>query len=488
MAAQYLAAQGIDVDAEMSRIQFGPSDPGEAGASTNTSPPATNACQQIDTIVNASLPGKPPGTLWDISITNDKVHSTLQHNTKNIIDSSIKPSFLNAHGALVAPSLCHPHIHLDKPYLLSHPKHSHLQIERGDFAEAMVLTNKAKNNFELDDLTERGQRLIDESVSVGVTSMRAFVEVDPIVGMKCLDAGIALKTKAKDRCEVQLCAFAQLALFSTHDDGGEDMRSLVQSAVERSAVDVLGSTPYVESSREAMQRNVEWTIELALTSNKHLDFHLDYNLDPDTEPLIWFVISALKAKSWTSRTNKSIVLGHCTRLCLFSDEEWKTLKTEIGDLPVSFVGLPTSDLFMMRTRNQTCGTLPIPRMIKEFGFNAAIGLNNVGNAFTPQGCCDPLAVASMGVGVYQAGTVKDAEVLYEGVSTRARAAIGLLEHEGKNEKNLQNLDMAEGKEADLVIFGKEKIDWRTRKSISESVYLHDGGKGRRVIKNGVLVE
>lgn len=34
------------------------------------------------------------------------------------------------------------------------------------------------------------------------------------------------------------------------------------------------------------------------------------------------------------------------------------------------------------------------------------------NAFTPHGNCDPLSIASLGVGIYQAGTKQDTEVLY----------------------------------------------------------------------------
>jgi hypothetical protein len=47
------------------------------------------------------------------------------------------------------------------------------------------------------------------------------------------------------------------------------------------------------------------------------------------------------------------------------------------------------------------GTLQIPQMIQRFGFSAAIGINNLGNAFTPHGSCDPLSLASFGVGIYQ---------------------------------------------------------------------------------------
>ena len=46
-------------------------------------------------------------------------------------------------GRLLTPSLCHPHIHLEKCYLFSHQKYSDLEIENGDFAEAMKLTSRS---------------------------------------------------------------------------------------------------------------------------------------------------------------------------------------------------------------------------------------------------------------------------------------------------------------------------------------------------------
>jgi cytosine/adenosine deaminase-related metal-dependent hydrolase len=70
----------------------------------------------------------------------------------------------------------------------------------------MTITGKAKVSFplDLDDLYRRGARLIRESVECGVTSMRAHVEVDAIVGFACLDVAEALRDKFKLICDVQI--------------------------------------------------------------------------------------------------------------------------------------------------------------------------------------------------------------------------------------------------------------------------------------------
>ncbi|KAK3620107.1 hypothetical protein LTR56_022480 [Elasticomyces elasticus] len=282
MAAAFLRSHGIDIDNEMSRIQFADSTPHPKDANKNSTEPTGTV------ISNASLPSTPRGFLWTVQLdTHSKTISTIQAYSPESLPSS-GLNTIDAHEALLCPSLCHPHIHLDKAFLLSHPKHSHLQIQRGDFAEAMEMTGKAKANFTHTDLLERGQRVIDESVAAGVSHMRAFVELDAGVGNKCLDAGLVLKRRAEGRCEIQICAFAQLPLFTTSqgDEEGKVIRGLMEEAAGKKEVEAVGSTPYVEGDRVKMEKNVEWMVDLAIEHKKHIDFHLDYNLDAESEPMM----------------------------------------------------------------------------------------------------------------------------------------------------------------------------------------------------------
>ncbi|KAI7215085.1 Metallo-dependent hydrolase [Hortaea werneckii] len=454
--------------------------------------------ERLAGILNASLPNSPPGTRHHIHLDHDgRVSNISQSDHTSAPNDTADSHHINARGAIVTPSLCHPHIHLDKAFLLSHPKYAHLQLQRGDFAEAMELTGQAKAMFGREDLLERGQRLIDESVAAGVTHMRAFVEVDTGVGNKCLDAGIELKHRAEreGRCIIQICAFAQLPLFSPSKDDpyGDIIRSLISEAAARPEVDVLGSTPYVESSRAQMEQNIDWLIALSAKTQSHLDFHLDYNLDPTTAPLIHHLLRSLHSSNWTHQTahTKTIVLGHCTRLTLFTPEEWRSLALQIreADLPISFVGLPTSDLFIMPhpapANTLSRRTLDIPNLIADFGLNACLGVNNIGNAFTPYGSCDPVLLACLGVGVYQARTSGQAGLLFECVSSRAKEAIGL--SGGQQEGGAGGLEVGRG-ERDLLVWGAEEVEWRTRKSVAEVVFLYDGGLGRRMVRSGRTVD
>jgi hypothetical protein len=342
--------------------------------------------------------------------------------------------------------------------------------------------------------------------------MRAFVEVDPVVGLKCLEAGLALKEEFLGRCYVQLCVFAQDPVFS-YRDGGKEMRRLLEVAVGKPGVEVIGSTPYVEANgdRDFQIKNIEWTIRTAKKYKLHLDFHIDYNLDPSTQSYILEGIRLLHDLGWPSDPDsaefRTIVFAHCTRLTLFTRQEWLDLRDKIQGLPISFVGLPTSDLFMMGRPNEDCGggqrargTLQALHMIQKYGLNVAIGVNNVGNPFTPQGSCDPLSLASLGVGVYQAGTEADADILlvsnpgFRGkvtadcywqqcISSRAKRAIGI------SRSMSLDTELAVGDTADFILFVNEPVSgprtFRWRKTTQELVY--DAGHDRTTIFMGKVV-
>ena len=439
------------------------------------------SCRPIAQIVGARIlsQGWQSDQQYDISVDGPSVNKISLHNH----DARIDANAIDARGCLIGPSLCHAHIHLDKCFLLNDPKYADLEIVKGDFAEALEMTSKAKSRFEEDDLLRRGRWLIEESISAGVTHMRVFVEVDVTVDLKCHSVALKLKEQFQDACYLQICVFAQDPIFST--ENCRMNRELLLEALSVPEVEVLGTTPYVEDSVQNTSRNLEWAMQIALTYNKHLDLHLDYNLEAWRNCWVLEAVRCAERFSWPRHNGcRTISLGHCTRMTLFDYKKLRELAESIKDLPISFVGLPTSDLFMMGKfqswQERVRGTLQIPNLIQEYNITGAISINNVGNAFTPYGSCDPLSVATMGVGIYQAGTKQDARILYECVSTRAKKVIGT-DHRGE--------PFEVGKPADFVIFGHSedmKKGRRGRGSVQEIVY--DPPRERRTIYRGRLVE
>ncbi|KAI1406351.1 Metallo-dependent hydrolase [Hypoxylon fuscum] len=425
---------------------------------------------------------------WDIDVEEGKVRQI--HPSESVAREPPR---------LLLPALCHPHIHLDKPYILTsnhppsegHPDYSDLVPETGSFHEALSNTSKAKERYTEDDLYLRGSQLLATSYKQGVASLRAFVEVDHVTGALPLTTAIRLKSNFSHLLETQICAFAQDPLFSTAH--GETNRYVMTSLLRDYApsIQALGTTPYVEKSRKASLQNIEWAITTAIHHNLHLDFHLDYNLDspsPSSQALTFSVVELLKKHDWLGRADRSktIVLGHCTQLTVLSEPDLRQLAESIirSGLPIHFVGLPTSDMFMMGRSGSTItqarprGTLHVLSMIKDLGLSACIGVNNVGNAFTPFGSGDPLQTASYGVGIYQTGTVTDAKTLYGCVSWLAKKAIGLRQDEqdgavveGRTLQSMLLIENKENIELPGVVTGSElKIPARQRISFKDVVW------------------
>lgn len=357
--------------------------------------------------------------------------------------------------SLLLPALCHPHLHLDKAYLLTsdNPRYSHLVPRTGTFSEALTTTMQAKSLYTDEDLYLRGAQLLSIIYSQGATTARTFVEVDAMTGTRTLKAAIKLKRDFAHLIRLQIVAFAQEPLFSK-EDGKANRRILEEALASEAAVDVevLGTTPYVEASREASSENIKWAIQTAINHKLHLDLHLDYNLNadihhPTARPLTFDVVSNIQTAGWNARNKgKTVVLGHCTQLSLLPEDVVRNLADQITKeaLPIHFVGLPTSDLFMMGRGEHPAprGTLPVLEFIRApNNLNACLGANNVGNAFTPFGTADPLHLASWGVGIHQAGTEAEAETLFGCVSWRARRAIGLASEQ----------DEKDGRETDLTV-------------------------------------
>lgn len=407
--------------------------------------------------------------LWDICLVDGVVES-IEPATK--IENDASTSDDNIGSQLLLPTLCHPHLHLDKAYLLTsgccgvhsddddsdkdgHVDYSDLLPQTGSFAEALKTTLVAKTRFTAADLRRRGLQLLATSYAQGVTTARVFVEVDDQAagrGTVAVDVARELKVLFQGRLQVQICAFAQEVLF-TGEAGGAN-RAAMEAVLETNqgsseqTIAALGVTPYVESLREQSLQNIDWAVTTALKYGLHLDLHLDYSLDEykgdgssdDTanKPLIFSLLEALIKHNWTGRAGtKTVVVGHATQLTCLPPAQLTRLASIIHDhqLPVFFVGLPTSDLYMMGRQSSSGpashstprGTLPIPTLICDYGLRACLGVNNVGNAFTPYGTGDPLQLASLGVGLYHAGTGPDAQLLYGAVSWRAREAIGMVE-------------------------------------------------------------
>ncbi|KAF8073791.1 hypothetical protein FPV67DRAFT_1738326 [Lyophyllum atratum] len=343
------------------------------------------------------------------------------------------------------------------------------QVDAG--GSLMLPSQKAAFPANLVDLYDRGARLIRESVECGVTSMRAHVEVDKLVGFSCLDVAQALRSRFQSICDVQIAdadrrldaslisVFAQEPLFDAPGDTKPGLNfNLLQEALQKDGISVIGSAPYVEPTIEQAKANIALIMTQAHEHDAHVDFHLDYNLDPNSSR------SSMKSSLRREKTRnggrvpgKTLpvveLLSVMPRACnSLPQKSGRTLAEAIKDLPITFIGLPQSDIYMQgrgdheKPLGAPRSTLRVPYLYNKYGIEVAMSVNNVQNAFTPQGSLDPLALCSLGVAIFQTAAPADIETLVRSVTLTSKLAIG----EGGALAS-RGLFPAQGDPADFVI-------------------------------------
>jgi len=392
------------------------------------------------TLTQAFLPGREG--MWDVGIMGDRI-ATIAPSISEAAQQT-----LSAQGRLLIPALVDAHFHLDKALIYDRaPAHE------GTFAEAMQETLRLKQGFTVEDMQQRGRRVLERAIAHGITALRSHVEVDPTLGLRALEALLPLRTEYAWGITLQLAVFAQEGI--TNLEGEAD---LLRQAMQMGG-DVIGSAPYVDPDP---QRNVQIIFDIAQEFDCDVDFHLDF-LDDDEPLLLPFVIAETQRRGWQGR----VCLGHMTKLAALSPDGLAELGPALRDAGISILALPASDLYIMArkdTHNVRRGIAPVHHLA-AMGVNVGVAVNNTQNLFTPFGDGDVLKVALLLAEVLQLGTVEQHHLCLEMATTRAARAMGLTH------------DLQEGYPADLVLLGSG--------SVSEAIALTP--PDRTVFKRGRLV-
>jgi cytosine deaminase len=333
-------------------------------------------------------------------------------------------------GRLVTPGLVEAHIHLDKALLMDRVSGS-----AETAAEAIRLAGEAKRGFTADDIGARARHVLELAVAAGTTSMRAHVEVDPIVGLNGMDAMLALKREYAPAIDLQLCAFAQEGILQS--PGTEELlrRALAMGA------DLVGGCPYNDTDAG---RHIEIVFALAREFGVDADFHVDFTDEPEHLHVREIVRQTVRA-GWQGR----VAVGHLTELAALPAAEQAVLIAELATARIGVISLPLTDLYLMGRRderNVRRGLTPIRRLL-EAGVPVALASNNIRNPFTPIGTADPAHLAFVGAVAAHMGTTDLMRDLVATITTHAARIL-----------NLRDYGTGAGCRADLVVWECERLE------------------------------
>ena len=333
-------------------------------------------------------------------------------------------------GRLVTAGFVDAHVHLDKALLSSRAP----GLE-GSLAEAIRVTGEAKRGFTVEDIRARARAVLDLAVRSGTTAMRSHVEVDPIVGLKGLEALRPLRDEYAPALDLQLCAFAQEGILQAPGTEALLARAL------REGADLVGGCPYNDTDPRA---HVDTIFRLAREFGVDADFHADFFDEPE-HLHVRYICEQTARFGWEGR----VAVGHLTELAALAPAERDTVIAELRAARVGVIMLPATDLYLMGRRderNPRRGLAPAKRLLAA-GVPVAAATNNVRNAFTPVGNAD---LALMGVLL----------VVGAHMGTRAELlqALAMLTTEPAHILRRQDHGLALGNRADLVVWEAAALD------------------------------
>ena len=318
---------------------------------------------------------------------------------------------VEALGGWVFPGYVDAHIHLDKAHILDR-----CDMSQGGLAHAVTETTRAKIGFTTEDVYHRASLVVDAAVSHGTTALRTFVEVDPRVGLRGLDALLALRDDRRGQITIQICAFAQEGITNE-----PETFTLLTQAMELGA-DLVGGCPYRDPDPVA---HIAHVFDLAQRFDCDADFHIDFDLYPANSDLP-ALIDATEARGWGGR----VVAGHASKLSAMAPQDVATMATRLRDAGIGVVALPATDLFLMgreADRLQPRGVAPLATMARA-GVRCAVASNNILNPFTPYGDANLVRMANLFANVAHLSTDDDLRACFGMVAQDAAALIGLPHH------------------------------------------------------------
>ncbi len=237
----------------------------------------------------------------------------------------------DASGALLAPALVDPHLHLDLAYSLDLVPEN----RSGTLLEAIAHWSAAKAKLDAEDVRSRALRAIHEEVSFGTGMIRSHVDVASAAGMRLCEGVLAARDASAAQCAIQLVAFPQDGLI--RDPGAAE---LLRDAL-RAGVDLVGGIPHIERTLADGLRHLDRVFEIAQAFDADVDVHIDETDDPAslyTEHLAAMTIE----RGWQGRVTAS----HVCALSSYADMHAARVIDLLAEARVNVVTNPGVNLHL----------------------------------------------------------------------------------------------------------------------------------------------
>ncbi|WP_078410046.1 amidohydrolase family protein [Priestia abyssalis] len=264
----------------------------------------------------------------------------------------------DANQHLLLPSLRDMHIHIDKTYY-GGPWKACTPITKGIFTrleEEVELLPKL-----LPTAQERAEKMIELYLKNGHTHIRTHCNVDPVIGLKNLEATVNALKKYEDVLTYEIVAFPQHGLLRS------DSVKLIREAMKNGATLVGGVDP------ATVDRNIEKSLhtifDIAVEHKKGVDIHLH---DPNSLGAFTFERMAHYTKEAGLKGKATI--SHGMALGDLQGEALSDIAAILKDQEIDV----TTTIPVNRP------TIPVPQL-DQFGIPVSVGHDSITDHWSPFG-------------------------------------------------------------------------------------------------------
>lgn len=288
-------------------------------------------------------------------------------------------------GWTALPRLAEAHVHLDKT-LLGPRWYPHLPGERlSDRIELEARQLAGGGSLPVEPVEVRAARLLGRLVRRGATLVRSDVDVTPRLGLRRVEALLALRERWRQVVDVQLVAFPQEGLVSVPGVPG-----LLREAVEAGVEVVGGLDPQGYDGDRAA--HLDTVFGLAEATGARIDLHLHERGELGESTLLEVAV-----RTRTLGLSGRVAVSHAFALADLPAERLGRVIATLADAGVAVVtGLPGE------------GLLPPLAWLRALGVTVAAASDHVRDAWSPFGQADPLEHAALAA--YLVGWRTDADL------------------------------------------------------------------------------
>jgi cytosine deaminase len=314
---------------------------------------------------------------------------------------------IDAAGRLVTESFANPHLHLCKVYTLAMMDEAALRDyhgqQMGKAMTAIELAARVKEQYAEEWILENVRRALREAARYGNTHIRAFADVDSQARLEGVKALLRARDEFRGVVDIQVVAFAQDGIVRQPGTAG-----LLREAM-RLGADVVGGIPWIEYTDADIAQHVATVFDIAAEFDADVSMLVDDAGDPGLRSLELMAVEAIR-RGWQGR----VLAHHARAMALYPQPYFQKLAALLRQARLGLVSDPHTGPLHAR----------VQELLAE-GVLVCLGQDDISDAYYPYGRNNMLEVAFLASHLLWMTTAADMETLYDMVTTRAAAAMGL---------------------------------------------------------------